>query len=129
MTTGMDDVDSDILTDQKRGKSRESIFLGAQMLYAGAAAPVTARIRNISSGGMMVDTPKTMQIGLTVNAVIKNIGEVSGKVAWSTENRVGIAFDTLIDPKNARLQIKPDNSTVRYNPVKPTDRRPGLAIR
>jgi hypothetical protein len=125
----MSKEDSETAIDQKREKSRESIFLGAQLLYEGASAPVTARIRNISSGGMMVDTSKVMRTGLTVTAVIKTIGEVAGRVAWSTENRVGIAFDDPIDPKHARLQIKTDNSAVRYVSVLPKDRRPGLAIR
>ncbi len=130
MPANMTDDDSEIPTDQKRGKSRESILLGARLLYEGDASPVTARIRNISSGGMMVDTLKPMPLGLTVTAEIKTIGEVSGRVAWSTENRVGIAFDSPIDPKHARLQLKPDNSTVRYNRVvNNSDRRPGLGIR
>jgi PilZ domain len=113
----------------QREKSRESTFLGAHILFEGAKEPVSARIRNISSGGMMVDSAKSYPKDLRLTAVIKGIGEVAGQVAWATATRVGIVFDDQIDPKNARIQVKSTQPVPSYNKPYLADRRPGLAIR
>jgi hypothetical protein len=117
------------LSSSAREKSRESIFLGAQLLYEGAKAPVDTRVRNISSGGMMVDATIIYAKGHRVTATIKGIGEIGGVVAWSTENRIGIAFDELVDPKLTRQQIHGTGTAATYKRPYVPDRRPGLAIR
>jgi hypothetical protein len=117
------------LTGSQREKSRESIFLGATLHYEGAKAPVTTRVRNISAGGMMVDTTVAYAKGHRVVAEVKGIGEVNGAVAWSTDNRIGIVFDQPIDPKMTRQQVKSDVAVPGYNKPYIADRRPGLAIR
>ncbi len=117
------------LSGTAREKSRESIFLGAQLLYAGAKTPVDTRVRNISSGGMMVDATIPYKKGHRVTATIKGIGEVEGVVAWATENRIGIAFDEPVDPKLTRQQVQGTGTVATYKRPYVPDRRPGLAIR
>ena len=114
---------------QQRDKSRESIFLGAQIVIEGVRAPVSARVRNISPGGMMVDAQKIYDKGLAVTATIKGIGEVTGRIAWSTSNRCGIAFDEPVDPLLARQPVSSSPPTPGYGKPYLTDRRPGLGIR
>jgi hypothetical protein len=113
----------------QREKSRESIFLGAQIMFGDAKAPVNARIRNISPGGMMVDTVKAFPKGVRISATIKGIGEVSGTIAWSTATRIGISFDEQVDPKLARISVSSDTPVTNYNKPYVPDRRPGLAVR
>lgn len=114
---------------QQREKSRESIFLGAQIVIEGVRAPLSARVRNISPGGMMVDAQKIYAKGLAVTATIKGIGEVTGRIAWSTGNRCGIAFDETVDPLLARQPVSSGTVTTSYNKPLVLDRRPGLAVR
>ena len=78
---------------------------------------------------MMVDTVKAYAKGSSVTATIKGIGEVTGHVAWSTANRVGIQFDEPVDPKEARQTPKGEAPALTYNRPYIHDRRPGLAIR
>ena len=119
-----------VLTAKPRGKSRESIFLSANLKFEGVKTETAVRVRNISAGGMMVDCSVAFAIGHKLVATIKNIGEVEGRVAWSVAPRMGIAFDQEVDPKKVRVQIGGtvvDSSYAMKNPYQ--DRRPGLAVR
>jgi PilZ domain len=87
---------------ETRDKSRESIFLGAVISIGDQNQSLNVRVRNISSGGMMIDLAGPQPKGMVVVAEMKGIGEVRGRIAWSTENRAGIAFDRTVDPKLAR---------------------------
>ncbi len=91
--------------ESNRQKPRESIFFAASLLFSRTGEEVSARVRNISSGGMMVDCSVKSNIGDEVVADIKNIGKVTGRVAWSVLPRMGIAFDREIDPTKARLKV------------------------
>ncbi len=115
--------------DQTRVTARESMFLGVTVQFDGEDQILQARVRNISPGGMMIDTAVAKREGLAVTAALKNIGDVRGRVAWSTGQRIGIAFDTEIDPQKARQ--KPDSSIVQPTFKRPYHEgsRPGLAIR
>jgi hypothetical protein len=42
--------------ESKRKDARSSLFLSAVITVADTAAPVTVRVRNLSEGGMMVDS-------------------------------------------------------------------------
>jgi PilZ domain len=128
----MEDVSdpSVVLTAKPRGKSRESIFLSANLKFEGVKSETAVRVRNISAGGMMVDCSVAFAIGHRLVATIKNIGEVEGRVAWSVSPRMGIAFDQEVDPKKVRVQIGGtivDTSYTMKNPYQ--ERRPGLAVR
>ena len=122
--------DEDEKVEQHRGKSRESIFLGAVISFGDDPRTHNVRVRNISSGGMMIDLASSQPKGLTVTAEMKGIGQVTGYVAWSTENRAGIAFDRTVDPKLARQTLAaPPSAPVYARPAVDQTRRPGLAIR
>jgi PilZ domain len=125
-----DDTETSVET---RDKSRESIFLGAVISLGNQRQSLNVRVRNISSGGMMIDLAGPQPKGLVVVAEMKGIGEIRGRIAWSTENRAGIAFDRTVDPKLARHTPAAAPAAPFY--AKPvlshgdTSRRPGLAIR
>jgi PilZ domain len=122
-----DDGQNTAVNPQER--RRESIFLGAQIVFEGAASAVSVRVRNISTGGMMIDSGAKHAKGKMISATIKGIGEVCGHVAWATDTRIGIAFDAPIDPKLARQQITNETPPPGYNKPYIYDRRPGLAVR
>jgi hypothetical protein len=112
-----------------RDKSRESIFLGAVISLGNQRQTLNVRVRNISSGGMMIDLAGPQPKGLAVTAEMKGIGEVRGRIAWSTENRAGIAFDRAVDPKLARHIVTPPSAPLYSRPAVDQTRRPGLGIR
>jgi PilZ domain len=115
---------------ETRDKSRESIFLGAVISLGNQRQSLNVRVRNISSGGMMIDLAGPQPKGLAVTAEMKGIGEVRGRIAWSTENRAGIAFDRAVDPKLARHTAPPAPTTQIYSrPAVDPTRRPGLTTR
>ncbi len=85
-----------------RGADRDSLFMLSDISVAGWPAPVSARVRNLSAGGMLVELPQQIVQGLVVRATLPNIGEVAGRCVWSGEGRYGLAFDHAIDPKAVR---------------------------
>jgi PilZ domain len=112
----------------QREKARESMFLLATIRFEGVKEPISARVRNISVGGMMIDATMVRDQGHLIVAELKNIGEVSGHVAWSTNTRMGIVFDHEIDHKLARQPVGVGKKTPAYlNPI--AGRRPGLTLR
>jgi PilZ domain len=112
----------------KRETNRESMFLLVTVRFEGVRDPISARVRNISVGGMMIDSAVIRQKGHRIVAELKNIGEVTGHVAWSTETRMGIAFDEEIDPKLARQPVGVAPKAPAFlAPI--NGRRPGLNLR
>ena len=87
-------------------RGRDSLMLSAQLRIVsrgGAAVPV--RVRNLSAGGLMAELPDPVPNDSAVEVEVRGIGWVSGRIAWQTEGRAGIAFDRDIDPQLARRPV------------------------
>lgn len=99
-----------------RNISRDSLFLLGQLRVEGSDAAHKIRVRNLSAGGMMTECALQLGRGARVAVELRNIGWVQGAVAWVQGDRVGIAFDTAIDPKLARPNVSAgsDLSTPRF---------------
>ena len=110
-----------------RNAARDSMMLQAPLhrLNSPAHAAVTLRIRNLSAGGLMAECSEPLAAGEPVVMSLRGIGEVPGRVAWCHDGRVGISFDTPIDPRLTRKPV-----AVPKRPVPPPFplRRPGLKI-
>ena len=89
---------------------------------------MSVRVRNLSPGGMMVDTNAIFQEGLAVSAELRGLGAVRGKIAWIIEGRAGVSFDKKVDPKEARAPVANPKPIVLFTPKQPRARRPGLKI-
>lgn len=120
----MDQVQNDSLnvSDDEDGTSqrvqlRDSLFLAAGLRLRGADAIEQVRVRNLSSGGMMAELPGPLEPGVLVDVNVRGVGWIKGRVAWWTSGRVGIAFDTEIDPLAARKPVGTGAKTAGY--VKP----------
>lgn len=88
-----------------RAVDRDSLFLTANLAVEGHLHPVQVRVRNLSTAGMMVAGDVPARTGERVTAELRNIGPVSGVIVWSNGSRFGIAFDSQIDPKLARVEV------------------------
>ena len=96
--------DDDARFEQMRAEPRDSMFLLATMRRPGGPE-VQVKVRNLSSGGMMVECPISFARGELVESDLRGIGPVGGKIAWAAGSRVGVAFDRAIDPSLARKPV------------------------
>ncbi len=100
--------------DVKRGQNRDSLFVKAVLRFPVSGDEKEVRVRNISSGGLMAEAPLRTPRGDPIEVHLRNIGWVSGKVAWVAESRFGIAFDYPIDPKMLSVRESSGYEIPRY---------------
>jgi hypothetical protein len=60
------------------------------------------RVRNLSSTGLMADCVQPLKAGDHVSLNLRGIGRVTGTVKWKRSDRIGVSFDSSIDPQQAR---------------------------
>lgn len=101
-------------SDVKRGQNRDSLFVKAVLRFPVSGEEREVRVRNISSGGLMAEAPLRTPRGDPLEINLRNIGWVSGKVAWVAESRFGIAFDYPIDPKMLAVREQSGYEIPRY---------------
>ena len=89
----------------KRELDRDSLFLKAVLRFVDGDDCGEVRIRNLSAGGLMAEAPVIAKPGDKVELELRNIGRVTGYIAWVAQGRLGIAFDHPIDPKLARKPV------------------------
>lgn len=99
-----DASDNDAGGDCQRGEPRDSMFLMATLRRPGGES-VTIKVRNLSPGGMMAEAPISFSRDEAVEADMRGIGPVGGRVAWAAGGRIGVAFDREIDPRLARKPV------------------------
>lgn len=88
-----------------RTVNRDALFLMADLVFEGELPDTRVKVRNLSSGGMMVEGEVWVKRGTRVVATLRNIGPVAGVVVWARSPRFGIAFEEEIDPKRARTEV------------------------
>lgn len=98
----------------QRSRGRDSLFLMARLRFVDEQEGRDVRVRNLSEGGLMAECTRVADAGTPVMLEVRGIGEVSGKIAWCTEGRIGIALDTPIDPKKARKPVGAGTTTPDY---------------
>lgn len=91
---------------ETRSVARDSLFLLADIRVEMNSELHRVRVRNLSDGGMMGEGLLRVQRGHRLMIELRNIGAVSGTVAWVQDNRFGIAFDEEIDSQLARRPIQ-----------------------
>ena len=110
-------ISSDDLASQRNG-SRDSLLLGAQLRTANGV-DVQVRVRNLSSGGLMAEYAQPITQGTPVEVDVRGVGCVPGRIAWTAEGRIGIAFDREIDPMAARKPVAARSTSIA-KPVRRT---------
>ena len=105
MNKPVDLIETDSAQGKPRSQDRNSLFLKAVLRFPTSGAQGEVRVRNLSSGALMAEAPLQAARGEVVEINLKNLGWITGKVAWVAESRCGIAFDYPVDPRAARQQI------------------------
>lgn len=106
------DLNSGNASETHRGMDRDSLFLNAVLKFASIGQENAVRIKNLSAGGLMAETPIRVARGEKVEINLRNVGWISGNVAWITEGRMGIAFDHPIDPMIVRKPVGQNNGDI-----------------
>lgn len=88
-----------------RTAPRDSLFLLTSLVSQDGAPLGKARVRNLSATGLMADCERSVPAGTQLTLELRGIGHVSGSVAWSREDKIGVAFDEPIDPQLARKPV------------------------
>ena len=113
-----------------REGSRVSLFMLANITFEPSKGFLPVRVRNLSAGGIMVESGRMYAPGHPAICEIKGIGEIPGVVAWASGGRMGIRFDVEVDPNAARMTpAKADKDESLFHRLISPGRRPGLAIR
>ncbi|HWU02662.1 MAG TPA: PilZ domain-containing protein [Novosphingobium sp.] len=95
----------------QRQHPRDSLFLLAPFEWARETTPRQVKVRNLSASGLMVEAElrPAPVAGDVVSLELRNIGKVSGVVAWAQGNRFGVALDQEIDPQKVRMTPAQDD--------------------
>ena len=99
-------IPDETFSPAKRKMNRDSLLLKAVLRFSNAQEEREVRIRNLSAGGLMAEVPNVLSRGERIDVKIQNIGWVGGHVAWAIDGRIGIAFDKVINPKDARIPVR-----------------------
>lgn len=91
---------------ETRSVARDSLFLLADIRVEQGAEAHRVRVRNLSDGGMMGEGNLRVKRGHRLTIELRNIGVVSGTVAWVQDNRFGISFDEEVDSQHARRPLQ-----------------------
>jgi hypothetical protein len=88
-----------------RAAPRDSLFLLTALSTADGAPLGKARVRNLSATGLMADCERAVPAGIQVVCDLRGVGRISGVIAWSRDDKIGMAFDEPIDPQLARKPV------------------------
>ncbi len=116
------------MTDDDTGgrrEQRDSVMLTATVRHE-HSGEFTARVRNISAGGVKIDCPRGLPGGTPVALTMRGVGLVRGIIAWSSDGFVGIRFDSMIDPRLTMPQVTVRDPSVPVH--HPEFKRPGLKL-
>lgn len=101
----MDDSKDNSDRGPARSAPRDSLFLLTALASLDGASLGKARIRNLSATGLMADCERPIAAGTQVQLDLRGVGKVTGTVAWSRGDKIGMAFDAPIDPQLARKPV------------------------
>ncbi|WP_461158442.1 PilZ domain-containing protein [Sphingobium sp. TomMM35A] len=88
-----------------RSGPRDSLFLLTNLATEEGKPLGRARVRNLSATGLMADCERPVPADAAIVLDLRGVGRVSGRVVWSKDGKIGIAFDHEIDPALARKPV------------------------
>jgi hypothetical protein len=111
-------MDESSITQNRRSR-RSNVLMAATVEWTAGTGRVT--LRNLSAEGALIEGDQIPEAGSEV-IFRKNDLTVSGRIAWTSERRAGIAFDFKLDPATVLRYIPPPKHR-----IEPSFKRPGLA--
>ena len=115
--------------DERRSAARKSMLLLATIKYDDLEPSINSRILDISRGGIRTTLPVVLMRGHPVKVVLKGIGEVRGKIAWSRKGEVGIKVDKHISLETVVQALTGAPAATHIQFAKSAVPRPGFHMR
>lgn len=91
--------------ESQEARARDSLFLLADLMIEENGEQHKVKVRNLSAGGMMVESDLEVTQGQSIVVNLRNIGPVRGEIAWARSGRFGVAFNRPVNPKLARKPV------------------------
>lgn len=91
--------------ESQEARARDSLFLLADLTIEDTGGQHKVKVRNLSAGGMMVESDLEVTQGQSIVVNLRNIGPVRGEIAWARSGRFGVAFNRPVNPKLARKPV------------------------
>jgi hypothetical protein len=113
-------MDESSMTQNRRTR-RSNVLMAATLESAAGTAKVT--LRNLSAEGALVEGDRIPEQGSTLVFHKKDLA-VAGKIAWVSDRRAGIAFDTQLAPETVLRHIPAPKHR-----MEPSFKRPGFTER
>jgi len=114
---------------ERRSAARVTMILLATIKYDDLDPSVTSRVLDLSNGGIRTTLPVVLERGHPVTVIMKGVGEIRAKIAWTRGGEVGIKFDRKIEKALViqALTGAPTASHIEF--AKSAVPRPGFRIR
>jgi len=106
-----------------RAAKRARVLLSAKLQTS--FGEVEARLRDLSRKGALLECAQVPNVGSAV-VFIRGDTVVNARVAWSSDNRVGIEFDHMIDEHELLVHIGKPKAGVQASSPPQSYRRPGI---
>ena len=91
--------------DQRAHQRSPAMMTARLHLEDDEEGPQEVRIRNLSDRGLMAEPGYPVMAGTRATLTLPGIGEVTGRVAWYAEGRIGVALDDTIDPEQVQRAV------------------------
>ena len=111
-------MDESSITQNRRAR-RSNLLMAATIESDDRSFSVT--LRNLSATGALIEAKENLTAGSSVVFRKKDL-QVRGTIAWVSDRRAGIAFETALDPQTVLRHIP----APRHR-IEPSFKRPGLA--
>lgn len=112
-------------TTHNRRSQRSHVLMAASIEAAGVVEPV--KLRNLSSEGALVEGKRLPSVGSEV-LFRKNELHLTGHVAWISDNRAGIAFDSTLDPESVMRHVPEPRPLAKRDYRRPRIKAAALSI-
>ena len=104
---------------QNRRSRRSNVLMAASLDTANGSTKVM--LRNLSAEGALVEGDRIPEPGEPL-VFRKNDLAVSGRIAWTSGRRAGVAFDTRLEPETVLRHIPAPKHR-----IEPSFKRPGFS--
>jgi hypothetical protein len=91
--------------DQRAHQRSPAMMTAWLCLDGDEEGPQEVRIRNLSDRGLMAEPGYPVAAGTRAVLTLPGVGEVTGRVAWYAEGRIGVALDSVIDPGQVQRAV------------------------
>lgn len=102
-------------SDRRQHSRNVKVMRVARLKDIKLHAECLGMVRDVSSGGMMIDAHFPLEIGQSVSVALLDDQELTGEVVWKEGKTVGVKFvkEVLVDQILAKPSVKPDGTRAR----------------